>query len=129
MKRLAILTMTAAVWTLGVGNAPASAGGTPLLVEITPITVPIVGSGRIDGSLRVKVVLSARDPTALARLNDHLPELRAATVAGAIEFARLYASTLTPVDAVRLRTMLTATLHAQDDGVADALIVEVSATA
>lgn len=123
------MPIAAVIWTTSVANAPAEGGGTPLLVEITPIVVPIIGSGRIDGSLRLKLVLSARDDAALARLNAHLPKLRAASVAGAIEFARLHASTQAPVDAAKLRSMLTTALHTQDAGVADTLIVEVSAVA
>ncbi|GHH23278.1 hypothetical protein GCM10008023_34060 [Sphingomonas glacialis] len=94
---------------------------------MAPIVVPIVGSDRLDGALHLKLVLAAADPAALARLTQRMPALRAASVAGAIEFSRLYASTRTPVDAARLRAILTAALRAEDADVADVLIVEVSA--
>lgn len=107
----------------------ASAGSAPQLVVMDPIVVPIVGSDRLEGALRMKLVLEAADPAALARITKHLPELRAVTVAGAIEFSRLYASAQTPVDAVRLRAALTDLMHAKDHDVSDILIVEISAAA
>jgi hypothetical protein len=62
-------------------------------------------------------------------LTERLPELRAVSVAGAIEFSRLYASTQTPVNVVQLSAMLTAALRAKNTDVAAVLIVEVSAAA
>jgi len=126
-KRLSILSVTATIWLTSVGNGAAPSDGAPSLVPMLPIVVPIVGSGRLDGALRVKLVLAATDAAAAARLTQRLPELRAASVAGAIEFSRLYASSRTPVNAVQLRSALTAALHAEDAGVSDTLIVEVSA--
>jgi hypothetical protein len=122
-----MLPVVAAIWLACVGNGTGAPEGGPLLVEMGPIVVPIVGSGRLDGALRLKLVVSATDAAALARLTQRLPELRAVSVAGAIEFSRLYASPQTPVNAAQLRSTLTAALHAEDAGVADTLIVEVSA--
>ena len=45
----------------------------------------------------------------------------------AIEFGRLYASPMTPVDAGRLARDMTAALRRDDDQVARVLIVEVAA--
>lgn len=99
----------------------------PQFLTMPPIVVPIIGSDRIDGSLRLKLVLAASDTASLARLTERLPELRAVSVAGAIEFSRLYASPQTAVDARRLSADLTTALRAADPGIARVLIVEVSA--
>lgn len=128
-RRLAVLPIAFAIWLTNVANGPAASEDGPMLVEMGPIVVPIVGSGRLEGAMHVKIVVSATDATALARLTQRLPELRAVSVAGAIEFSRLFASTQTPVNAVQLRSALNAALHATDEGVADTLIVEVSAVA
>ncbi len=128
-KRRLTLPFAIAAALACVGNSPAASPGDPQLVAMGQIIVPIVGSGRLDGSMRLKLVIAATDAEALARLTERLPELRAITVAGTIEFSRLYASTQTPVNAAQLRSALKAALHAKDAGVADALIVEVSAVA
>ncbi|MET3824904.1 MULTISPECIES: hypothetical protein [Sphingomonas] len=113
--------------------ARASAVGAPSLplephfVAMPAIVVPIIGSDRIEGSLRFKLVLAANDSASLERLTARLPELRAVSVAGAIEFSRLFASPQTAVDARRLSADLTAALCAEDPGIARVLIVEVSA--
>ena len=127
IMRLALLPLAATAWTASAANGALPPKATPQLVVMAPIVVPIVGSDRLDGALHLKLVLAATDAAALARVTKHLPVLRALSVAGAIEFSRLYASTRTPVDAVRLRAALTTALHAEDADVADILIVEVSA--
>ncbi len=114
------------------GNAQASGGGgggggNLNLVPMEEITVPIVESDRMNGELRLKVVLEAQDAAASARLTEEMPKLREATVAAALEFARLYASGLRAVDAVQLDHDLTSAAKAADGGVARVLIVEVAA--
>lgn len=99
----------------------------PQILTMKPIVVPIVSSDRLDGALRVTIVLTAPNEAALARLTQRLPELRATSVGEAIEFSRLYVSTQMPVDAAQLRHGLTTALH--DSDVASVLITEVSATA
>lgn len=96
---------------------------------MAPIVVPIVGSDRLEGALRLKLVLAAPDPGALARVTKRLPDLRAVTVAGAIEFSRLYASPQAPVNALQLRKNLTKALRADNPDVADVLVVEIAAEA
>lgn len=122
-KRLALLPAAATA----LAASAASPQGVPQLIAMAPIAVPIVGSDRIDGALHVKLVLAAPDASALARLTARLPALRAASIAGAIEFSRLYVSTRTPVNAVALRSALTAALRTEDGDVSDILIVEVAA--
>ena len=99
----------------------------PQFLAMNQIVVPIVGSDRIEGSFKVTLVLAAKDAASLEHLTERLPELRAVSVAGAIEFSRLFASAQTPVDARRLSADLTTALRATDPGIARVLIVEVSA--
>lgn len=108
-------------------DAAASEQGAVELLPMEKIVVPIVGSDRIDGTLKLKLVLAAKDAASLARLTARLPELRAVSVAGAIEFSRLFASPQTPVDVRRLSADLTKALRAADPGIERVLIVEVSA--
>lgn len=103
--------------------------GEPHYVPLDTIEVPIVGSDRIEGSLRVKLVLDASDAGSADALAGRVPQLRAAAVAAAMEFSHLYASGLTPVDAQLLRSTLTAALKRQDPDVARVLVVEVAAEA
>lgn len=117
----------AAVASASAANGVAPAVIAPQFVTMDPIVVPIIGSDHIDGALHVQLVLAATDEAAREQLTARLPELRAASVAGAIEFSRLYASARTPVNAVRLSRDLSAVLRAEDAGIARVLIVEVSA--
>ena len=107
------------------GAAPAE--DAPEFLTMEQIVVPIVGSDSIEGAFKVKLVLVAKDAASLAHLTERLPELRAVSVAGAIEFSRLFASPQTPVDARRLSADLTSALRTADPGIARVLIVEVSA--
>jgi hypothetical protein len=96
---------------------------------MAPLAVPIVGGDRLEGALRLKLMLAAKDEAGLARLTEELPQLRAVTVAGSIEFSRLYASSQTPVDVVQLSKDLTKALRAKSADVAEVLIIEVSTAA
>ena len=108
-------------------NGPASGSGEPHFVSMDAIIVPIVGSDHFEGSLRLKLVLAAKDAEQLDRLTAKLPELRAVSIASSIEFSRLFTSPHTPVDARRLSADLTTALRTTDNGIARVLIVEVSA--
>lgn len=119
--------MLALVGVASAADGAESGHATPEFLTMPQIVVPIVGSDRIEGTLKLKLVLAAKDSASLAHLTERLPELRAVSLASAIEFSRLYASPQTPVDARRLSTDLTAALHAADPGIARVLIVEVSA--
>lgn len=107
----------------------ASEGGGEGLAFVTlaPLRVPIIDGARSDGSLSITIVLQAADPAAAARLEATLPVLRAASLAASLEFGRLYASPLLPVDAAQLSADLTHALKAQDPGVDRVLLVEVMA--
>lgn len=104
-------------------------GESPKLLPMAPLAVPIVGGDRLEGALRLKLMLAAKDEAGLARLTEELPQLRAVTVAGSIEFSRLYASSQTPVDVVQLSKDLTKALRAKSADVAEVLIIEVSTAA
>jgi hypothetical protein len=109
------------------GNGDASNAGVALhLVPMDEIRVPIIDGDRADGTLLFKLVLVAKDEAAAAHATATLPALRSASLGAAVEFARLYASPLTPVDAMRLATDVTAALRG-DSGITRVLVVEVSA--
>ena len=97
------------------------------LVPMDELTVPIVDGARSDGTLRVKLVLEMADAAAAEKAGEALPALRSAALATTMEFARLYASPMTPVNVAQLATDMTAALRAQDGQVKRALIVEVAA--
>lgn len=99
------------------------------LVPMDEIVVPIVDGARAGGRLRVKLVLEAHDAGAAARITATLPMWREASVIATAEFARLYASPMSPVDAQRLARDIAAALHAQDKdhAVMRVLLVEVAA--
>jgi len=127
-----ILVPTALALVLALPGAPASASdggeaGGEHLVEMDELTVPIIDGARTDGTLRFKLVLEAKDEVAAKRLTAALPILRATTLSAGIEFARLYASPMMPLDARHLATEMTTALQAQDAGISRVLLVEVMA--
>ncbi|QIG79671.1 hypothetical protein [Stakelama tenebrarum] len=106
-----------------------AAGGESLhLVPMDRISVPITDGGRLDGNLRVALVLDAADEESAAQLKETMPELRAAALAASLEFARLHASGMRAVDVSLLDHDLTGALQAANHGVARVLIVEVAAS-
>lgn len=96
-------------------------------VPVDEIVVPIVDSARTTGALHLKLVLDATDAAAAARLTAQLPALRETALVTAIEFARLYASPLTPINAEQLSAQMTQALTPRAEGLAHVLLVEVSA--
>lgn len=98
-------------------------------VAMNEISVPIVDAGRIEGVLRVSIVIEARDAAGASRLARKMPELRAAGLGAAIEFARLHASPFTPVNVHKLAGTLEPALRGVDSTIARILIVKVSALA
>jgi hypothetical protein len=87
-----------------------------------------VEGNRADGTLQVKLVLVAKDGAAAGEATADLPQLRATSVAAALEFARLYASPMLPVDVKRLSEDMTAAIHHQDQRISRVLVVEVMAS-
>ena len=112
---------------LASGGAEESGGAVASLVTFRPIVVPIIDSDRVEGALRVEIIVEAADAEAAARMSAELPVLRASGVAAASEFARLYASGFRTVNVEQLDHDLTAAMQAADPGVKRILIVEVSA--
>jgi hypothetical protein len=135
-NRLLIATAALAASVAGVSVAargadtatPAVSAATTAFVPIDELTVPIAGTQRVEGALRARIVLGAASASDASAMSARLPEIRAAAVTSMIEFSRLYATGLTPVDAVRLRADLTAGVRAVDPAIADVLITEVAAT-
>ncbi len=137
MRRgLATLALTMALMPLPGGGAQASGGGgggdaagagALNLVPMDEVIVPIIEADRVAGNMRFKLVLEAHDAVTAAGATAKMPELREATVAAALEFARLNASGLRAVDAGRLDHDLNAALKAAEPGLTRVLIVEVAA--
>jgi hypothetical protein len=128
--------MTRSVLTVGAVIAASFAGAAPghaqqsqstPFVTMEEISVPIVDASRLDGVLRVSIVLQARDVQEAANLARRMPELRAAGLSAVIEFARLHATPFTPVDVRKLSAALTPALVGVDRGITRVLIVKVSA--
>ncbi len=130
----AALALAAAVCPLPAGVALAAEGGSEdaaqqglYLVPMEEITVPIIESDRVNGALRFKLVLAARDSDGSVVLRRQMPELRAAGIAAGLEFARLDVSGLRPVDAISFSERLSTALSAVDPSLARVLIVELAA--
>jgi len=109
------------------GRSEGGGPGGPALVAMPELVVPIVEGARAGGRLRLKLVLRATDAAAAARLQAAMPSLREASLLATAEFARLYASPFAPVDARRLADEVGGALRARDGGIAQVLVVEVSA--
>ena len=117
--------------TASAGAASASGGGGAEGLHLVPmdeVNVPIIDGDRAEGRLQFKLVLEAKSDAAAQELSATMPVLRATTVSTGIEFARLYASSMMPVDARHLATEMTTALHAQNPGIARVLLVEVMAS-
>src|SRR5690606_25654111 len=99
MTRSALTAGLLCLATPLVGAAPAHAqtSNATTFVAMDEISVPIIDASRIDGVLRISITLQAQDTQAAAKLAKRMPELRAAGLSVAIEFARLHASPFTPV--------------------------------
>lgn len=130
-KRLAFAASVLAVAVAGgAGMALASDGQAPAgtaFVPLDEVVVPIVGSTRVEGTLRVRMVVEAADAQAAAAIDARMPELRATSLAAAVEHSRLYASALAPVNAERLRSDMAEALKRANPAVGGVLVTEVSA--
>ena len=131
-KRLLVAASVLAVAAAGgAGMALASDGSEPsgaaAFVPLDDVAVPIVGSDRVEGTLRVRLVLEAADEGAAEGLKHRIPELRAASLAAAVEHSRLYVSAFAPVDAERLRSDMTIALKEANPAVGNVLVTEVGA--
>lgn len=101
--------------------------GNPYFVPMPEITIPIVGLSRIEGTLNATLTLEVGDVDAIAAISAKMPELRAASLATALEFGRLHASGFTAVNAEQLNADLTAALRQVHPEVGSVLIVKLSA--
>lgn len=122
----------AAVAIVAATGASASEDGSQLAMDATfvampELVVPIVDGDRADGRLKIRIVVTAADVAAAARLKGAIPSLRESALASASEFARLRASPYKPVDVARLAQDLTRVLRDRNPDVASVLLIEVSA--
>lgn len=118
------LTLTSASLS---GAEPNLLAEPPRLVPIEPISIPIVDGDRIDGKLNYTLVIMVEDDETMKRLSGSGAALRAAALRGGLDFARLYASSFTAVDAGMLMENLTRAMKEEDEGITELLLVEVSA--
>ncbi len=122
----------AAVAIVAATGASASEDGSQPAMDATfvampELVVPIVDGDRADGRLKIRIVVTAADVAAAARLKGAIPSLRESALASASEFARLRASPYKPVDVARLAQDLTRVLRDRNPDVASVLLIEVSA--
>lgn len=130
MRHLTIPAVAALALAAPTTTAAAADGGDSAELHLVPleeIRVPIVDGARSDGVLRIKLVLEASNAAAADALNAQLPVVRAATLAAALEFGRLYASPMMPVNAEQLAGDLKTALH-DAGGVRRVLVTQVAAT-
>src|SRR5687767_8221198 len=97
-RALATLALTTALVPFPGGGAQAAGGGAGAgglnLVPMDEVVVPIIEADGVAGNVGFKLVLETHDAAAAAKPTAGLPRLREATVAAALEFARLNASGL-----------------------------------
>ena len=133
-KRLLIASAALSVAIAGglaSASAYASSGDEPAELYAVPLDeleVPIVESGRLDGTLRVSFVVNAKDSGTADRLGERLPELRSLALGAATEFGRIYASGLAPVNAEILKKKVKAAIAKAHPDIADILVTQVSAS-
>jgi len=129
--RKAVTTAIAAILVPTAGGAVQANGPArpldPRFVALHEITTPIFGESRIEGALSATLVIQASNPKAAAALRGRMPEIRAEALATTIEFSRLYASGMLPVDAQRLSADLNSALKKSFPGIERVLIVRVGA--
>ena len=133
-KRLLVAASVLAVaMASGAGMAVASDGASPAVgatfVPLDEVVVPIVGSDRIEGTLRLRMVIETKDSAVAEELASRLRELRAATLAAAVEHSRLYASALAPVNVEQLGGDMNLALKQANPSVGRVLVTEVGAFA
>ena len=130
MPKLVPAALTLMVTVSG-GAASASGGGGAEGLHLVPmeaVNVPIIDGDRTDGTLQFKLVLETKNEEAAKDVTATLPMLRATTLSPGLEFARLYASPMMPLDARHLATELTTALQGQNAGISRVLLVEVRAS-
>jgi len=99
----------------------------PHLVPMQEMVLPIIDGDRLEGSLQVTMVLATADPAAAQRVNAQMARLRSISLSAGLEFSRLFASPMRPVNAEMLSQDLTAALQHEEPGILRALIVTVAA--
>jgi hypothetical protein len=98
----------------------------PAYLTLTPIELPIFESGRIEGHVSATLVLEGQSRDAVTALTDQLPTIRSRLLSSMIEFNRLNASGLAPIDAELLSQRLNNRSITPNTGIRRVLIVELS---
>lgn len=100
--RRSLFLLPAALALSAAGAAPGPATP-PAVVTLAPMTAAIVDAGIVQGRLEVSLAVSGSDP---ARLEEHLPLVRAAAFEALSDHARLHASPFSAVQAGLLAAQL-----------------------
>ncbi|MDB5722192.1 MAG: flagellar basal body-associated FliL family protein [Alphaproteobacteria bacterium] len=111
-------------------SAMASSSSPPAELHLVPLdelNVPIVDSGRLDGTLRVRFMVNTVDAASADALGQRLPELRSLALGAATDFSQIYASGMAPVNAEILKQKMRAALQHAHPEIADVLVIQVSA--
>lgn len=110
--------------------ADASPGAdAPHFVVLDEVVVPIVDGDRVTGRLRFRAVIAARDDGGRERLLVDMPRLRSTSLVAGLEFSRLHAAALRPVDARALAGALAAALQPRNPDIDRVLLVSTAAQA
>ncbi len=99
----------------------------PHFIPLDDIAVPIIDGNIISGRLRFKAIIAAKDDAAQSRLMTIKPQLRSESLIAGIEFSRLHASGLRPVNAVALAAALTISLKQYHPDIGQVLLVKSAA--
>jgi hypothetical protein len=128
MKRPALFAALLCLAMPATASTPERAEtGEESYLPLSDISVPIVDAGRLDGVLRVSIVLQTYNGEAADQLKEKMPQLHADSLSATAEFARLYASPYSPVDVQRLSEEIAPALRRNNMGIRKVLIVNVSA--
>lgn len=132
MRRVAVCLSAIAVAMLSTSSIAAEEAGktatAPEFIGMDEIRVPVVDGDRIGTTLRLKIVLRAKDAEAAAAITTDLPAIRSAALGTALDFGRLYASAMTPVDAGLLSARLSGAIGGLEPRIEKVLLIEVAAT-
>ena len=91
--------------------------------------MPIIDGDSVTGRLKFRIAIAARDDAGAERLIARIPRLRAEPLMVRLEFSRLHAAGLRPVDAAALTQALAAELKPGNPDIGRILLVATSAEA
>lgn len=104
---------------------PAKEGSAPSeFVVLEEIRTPIIDSGAIAGTIRIRLAVQAQDAATAQILMTKLPSIRAVALAAVLDFANLQASGFRAVNAAKLQVELTEAVRKAAPGIRQVLILE-----